>query len=75
MIESYPVDSDLDAVTDGALMVITSHWRTYNNTPLEHRLGDENTWDTILPKVLVDVGIEQAKAEELCELAKLNAQL
>lgn len=73
----YPVNDrdDIDLITDGVLMTLASHWRTYNRTPPGDRLGDEDTWDMILPKTLTDVGIKESRARELCEMAKLDAQL
>ena len=77
MSETCPLSCEdaAEVVTMGALMALRLYWQDYNSSPPHERLGDEDSWDAILPDVLVDVGIEPSKARELCIAAKLDAQL
>jgi hypothetical protein len=74
--ERYPdvheVDADLtlEAIRSG----IAIHWREYFSRPPAERLGDEETWDASLVNTVIDLGIHRKVAENICVLAKLEAQ-
>lgn len=58
-----------------AITQLSAHWRNYYATAPEERLGDEDFWDRQIPISVAELGIDPRKAEQLCVIAKLEAQL
>lgn len=73
--EYYPVASDLGGIANAAIESVADHWHGYFSLPEEQRLGDEHTWDVLLPNTLVEIGFDRERAQELSTIGKLDAQL
>lgn len=67
--------SPITEVTSELLVgLIAEHWREFYSQTDAERMGDEGVWDSILRNSVVEMGIDPSSAENLCAIAKLEAQ-
>lgn len=79
MAENHLPREENSAQTDAVMAeflvgVVAEHWRDFYSQSEEDRLGDEECWDVILRNSIVEMGFDPDEAENLCVIAKLDAQ-